>query len=160
MSCVGVMYQPYSTSSYLTSVSSPAQPPPPPPPTSTSPSAGYPEHLGPLPLKREISEKVGKTMSWVRKYFNSKRYSGWYLWLAAGNKALKWQTECRDGGCLPLNFLRYDRRVVTSLQSVRPNCKIYSLLTSRMVLSTRCCRHQWENIWAWKMQPLSLCFHH
>ena len=60
MSCVGVMYQPYSSvSSYLTSSSAPA--PPPAPPSSSSPSStpGYPgDHLVPLPLKRELSDKV------------------------------------------------------------------------------------------------------
>ena len=65
MSCVGVMYQPYSSvSSYLSSSSTPA---PPPPPVSSSPTStpGYPQdHLAPLPLKREISEKVRVRFIW------------------------------------------------------------------------------------------------
>jgi len=72
MSCAGVMYQPYSSatplSAYLTPASTPAPPTPQQgasPPT-TSPTAAtavhYPadNNLTPLPLKRELAEKVYK----------------------------------------------------------------------------------------------------
>ena len=70
MSCAGVMYQPYSSatplSAYLTPASTPAPPTPQQgasPPT-TSPTAATAVHypadnsLTPLPLKRELAEKV------------------------------------------------------------------------------------------------------
>lgn len=74
MSCVGVMYQPYSTASNISPyLPQPATPTPAPPagasPPTTSPTAAnaaaqptfLPDNNGaPLPLKREITEKVIK----------------------------------------------------------------------------------------------------
>ena len=67
MSCVGVMYQPYSSTAPLSSyLSQPSTPTPAPSsgasPSTTSPTETTPvyhqDNLAPLPLKREHSEKV------------------------------------------------------------------------------------------------------
>ena len=67
MSCVGVMYQPYSSTAPLSSyLSQPSTPTPAPSsgasPSNTSPTETTPvyhqDNLAPLPLKREHSEKV------------------------------------------------------------------------------------------------------